>query len=194
VNPAAGFDLALGLRSLLRQDPEVIMVGEIRDSDTAATTLQAALTGHLVITTFHAGSAASAISRLIEMGMEPYQILSGVLAVLSQRLVRGLCERCSVPLASVAEKLDLPVREGRRPAGCPACWGTGYQGRIVLAELLALRAAAMHSAILARRDSAELARLAAESGCATLLDRATAAVEAGATSPEEVRRVLGFGV
>jgi general secretion pathway protein E len=193
VNLAAGFDLAVGLRSLMRQDPEVILVGEIRDRDTAETTLQAALTGHLVVTTFHAGSCAGALSRLADMGLEPYQLRSGILAILSQRLVRKLCT-CSSEIESETEKLQLPIQRGRQPRGCPACWQTGYQGRTLLAELLALSHPRLGPAILARSDAKELERAAVESGFTPLIHRAAAAVEAGVTSPAEVRRVLGFGI
>ncbi len=116
VNPVSGFDLATGLRFLLRQDPEVIMVGEIRDPATAEVAFQASLTGHLVLSTFHAGSAAACISRLSDMGIEPYLLRSGILAIVSQRLVRKLCS-CSQPIADEAELLGLPVASARG-----ACW------------------------------------------------------------------------
>jgi type II secretory ATPase GspE/PulE/Tfp pilus assembly ATPase PilB-like protein len=193
VNAAAGFDLDIGLRSLMRQDPEVILVGEIRDRETAATTLQAALTGHLVITTFHAGSSAAALSRLAEMGMEPYQLLSGILAVVSQRLIRRLCD-CGVPISSESDKLQLPVTAARTARGCEDCWQTGYQGRMLLAESLSLRDASLTAAILNRHDAVELERVAVRAGLIPLMARAAAAVESGLTSPEEVRRVLGFGI
>ena len=193
VNRAAEFDLAMGLRSLMRQDPEVILVGEIRDRDTAELTLQAALTGHLVITTFHAGSCVGALSRLSDMGLEPYQLRSGILAILSQRLVRKLCS-CATEIESDAEKLQLPIQHGKQPHGCASCWQTGYQGRTLLAELLSLNHSALGPAILARREAKELERAAIESGFTPLLERAAAAVGAGITSPAEVRRVLGFGI
>ncbi len=172
VQPAAGFDLATGLRSLMRQDPEVILVGEIRDRPTAETVFQAALTGHLVLSTFHAGSAASGISRLSDMGIEPYLLKSGVRAMLHQRLVRRACA-CA-------------------KAGCEACRHTGYRGRLVLAELLPPLTGELGEAVLARRDAQELARLADTAGMTTVFDRAKSAVEAGLTDETEVRRVLGF--
>ncbi|MGE0759957.1 MAG: GspE/PulE family protein [Pirellulaceae bacterium] len=193
VNPHAGLDLAVGLRSLMRQDPEVILVGEIRDRETASTTLQAALTGHLVVTTFHAGTATAALSRLAEMGMEPYQLSSGILAIISQRLVRRLCD-CAVPWDTEAQKLDLPAVVGRIPRGCEQCWQTGYNGRLLLAELLQLVEAQMQAGVLDEYDAAALERHAMEHGFVRLRERAIAAVEAGATSPGEVRRVLGFGI
>ena len=192
VNPAAGFDLATGLRSLLRQDPEVIAVGEIRDRATAEVAFQASLTGHLVLTTFHAGTAAGAIGRLVEMGIEPYLVRSGLVAVVSQRLVRTLCP-CARPsnledVVDARSRLGLPVAPGRVAVGCPACLGTGYRGRMVLAECLDPARLPPSG----RADLASLEALALETGMVRLWDRALRAVEAGLTTPAEVRRVLGF--
>ncbi len=191
VNAAAGFDLAAGLRFLLRQDPEVIMVGEIRDRATAETVFQASLTGHLVLSTFHAPSAAGAISRLSEMDIAPYLLRSGILAIVSQRLVRRLCE-CAQPANDDDARLGLAVNCARLPVGCADCGGSGYRGRIALAEMLTLQHNALAGAILARDDQARLERLAIESGMTPLIRRACEAIEAGITSPAEVRRVLGF--
>jgi general secretion pathway protein E len=191
VNLAAGFDLTVGLRSLMRQDPEVIMVGEIRDRTTAEIVFQAALTGHLILTTFHAGSAASVISRLSEMGIEPYLLRSGILGIVCQRLVRRLCE-CSRPGTDDSDKLGLSVTTFRIPIGCDACHGTGYRGRIVLSEILRPDQTDVGRAILSRGDSAQLEKLARESGMLTRWQRACTAIEAGLTSPAEIRRVLGL--
>lgn len=191
IQPAAGFDLPTGLRSLMRQDPEVILVGEIRDRPTVETVFQAALTGHLVLSTFHAGSAAGGISRLIDMGIEPYLLRSGVRALLHQRLVRRLCE-CATPAADDGSFLGLPLVRAQEAAGCEACRGTGYRGRLVLAEWLPPLNGELGSAVLGRRDAVELARIAVASGMTTILERACTTVEAGATDPAEVRRVLGF--
>lgn len=191
VQPGAGFTLATGLRSLMRQDPEVILVGEVRDSETAETLFQAALTGHLVISTFHAGSAAGAISRLLDMGIEPYLLTSGLKTVVQQRLVRKLCE-CASPLAP-AESLGLPISQTRIASACDHCRHTGYRGRLVLAELLPPLAGSLRQAILQRQDTSELARLAVSSGMTSIFQRACAAVESGETDATEVRRVLGFG-
>jgi len=188
VQPAAGFTLATGLRSLMRQDPEVILVGEIRDRETVETVFQAALTGHLVVSTFHAGSAAGALSRLSEMGLEPYLLTSGLRAVLHQRLVRQLCS-CAV---AAKDLLGLPVKQARAARGCEACRGSGYFGRLALAELLPPLAGELNRAVLERRDAPELARLASAAGMTTVFQRALAAVESGQTDPAEVRRVLGF--
>ena len=190
-NPAAGFDLASGLRALLRQDPEVIAVGEIRDRPTAEVAFQAALTGHLVLTTFHAGSAAGAIGRLSDMGIEPYLLRSGVRAIVCQRLVRRLCD-CARPIDDPADRLGLPVDHALAPTGCPECAGTGYQGRLVLAEILVPDRGEVGRAILSRSDVNQLESLAIGAGLISLRERASQAVEAGLTSPAEVRRVLGF--
>jgi len=191
VNPTAGFDLAAGLRSLMRQDPEAIMVGEIRDRETAEAAFQASLTGHLVVMTFHAGSAAGAISRLSDMGIEPYLLRSGILGILSQRLVRQLCP-CRQPITDDLAKLNLPVADAWEAAGCEECLGSGYRGRVVLAELLLAEATELGRAILSRSDAPQLAALAAEAGMTPIWKRALAAVESSSTSPSEVRRVLGF--
>jgi type II secretory ATPase GspE/PulE/Tfp pilus assembly ATPase PilB-like protein len=191
VNPAAGFDMATGLRSLLRQDPEVMMVGEIRDRETAETVFQASLTGHLVLTTFHAGSAAQAINRLSDMGIEPYLLRSGVRAILCQRLLRRLCT-CAKSSADEEARLGMPVGVVRVPAGCPTCGGTGYLGRFVLTEMLLPQASQLGRAILSRSDARELERLAVEAGMVPQQQRATEAVAAGWTSPAEVHRILGF--
>ena len=191
VNPAAGFDMAAGLRSLLRQDPEVMMVGEIRDRGTAETVFQASLTGHLVLTTFHAGSAALAINRLSDMGIEPYLLRSGVQAIVCQRLLRRLCQ-CAKSSADENDRLGFPVGVVRIPVGCPDCAGTGYRGRFVLCEMLLPQRTELGRAILSRSDAAELERLAVEAGMTAQRERAYAAVAAGWTSPAEVCRVLGF--
>jgi type II secretory ATPase GspE/PulE/Tfp pilus assembly ATPase PilB-like protein len=191
VNASAGFDLATGLRSVLRQDPEVIMVGEIRDPATAEAALQASLTGQLVLSSFHAGSAAEAIGRLLDMGIEPYVLRSGLRAIVFQRLVRRLC-RCSRPAAGPDEWLGLAVRTARVAVGCETCAHTGYAGRTIVAEMLVLDRGDLGPAILARSDAATLERLAVGAGMIDRWARAAAAVEAGLTSPAEVRRVLGF--
>jgi len=191
VNRAAGFDLATGLRSIMRQDPEVIAVGEIRDRETAETAFQASLTGHLLLTTFHAGSAAAALSRLSDMGIEPYLLRSGILAVLCQRLLRRLCD-CAVEITDASEMLGLAIESARGPAGCDKCLSTGYAGRLPVAEMLTVEASEVASAVLARSDSKTLQCAACRSGMTTLWQRAIEAVAAGRTSPAEVRRVFGF--
>jgi type II secretory ATPase GspE/PulE/Tfp pilus assembly ATPase PilB-like protein len=176
--PGTDFDFARGLRSLLRQDPEVIMIGEVRDRETAATAIEAALTGHLVISTLHAGSACGVVGRLREMGVEPYLLTSGLKGILNQRLVRRVCAACRQPLAF------------RETLGCARCAGTGYRGRLLLAELLTLDAP-LRQAILDRADTATLEAAANHAGRQTIWAAAERAVADGLTTPAEVERVLG---
>ncbi|HWE40837.1 MAG TPA: GspE/PulE family protein [Isosphaeraceae bacterium] len=193
VNPAAGFDLATGLRSLVRQDPEVIAVGEIRDRATAEVAFQASLTGHLVLSTFHAGGAAEAIGRLVDMGVEPFVLRSGLRAVVCQRLLRRLCS-CARAIDRREDRLGLDVLNAFQAVGCPSCRGAGYRGRLVLAELLRPDLGDVGPAILARVDVRRLESLALAAGLVPLRERARTAVEEGLTSPAEVRRVLGFAM
>ncbi|HEX3449895.1 MAG TPA: GspE/PulE family protein [Isosphaeraceae bacterium] len=192
VNTAAGLTLELGLKSLLRQDPEVIAIGEIRDKNTAEIALQAALSGHLILTTFHAGSACEVIGRFLDMGIEPYVVRSGLRAVVAQRLVRRLCE-CAVATSRREDFLGLPVQHAKLPRGCELCRGTGYQGRTLLAELLSPETDELAGALLARSDVRQLERAAVAAGMIDRWERAITAVEEGLTSPIEVRRVLGVG-
>ncbi|MDA1230513.1 MAG: GspE/PulE family protein [Planctomycetota bacterium] len=201
VRPSSGFDLATGLRSLMRQDPDVIFVGEIRDPATAEAAFQAALTGHLVLTTFHAGNAAEAITRLLEMQIEPYLIRSGLRTVICQRLLRRICSNCcdkdgsSGPIASHSPDSPGTInKSGSLPAhriACAVCGSTGYHGRLVLAEMLDPNSPDVARAILNKQDAPAVARLAEASGMQTLPQRAATAVAAGQTSYEEVLRVLG---
>lgn len=176
VNPAAGFDLASGLRALLRQDPEVVLLGEIRDQPTAAAVFQAALTGQLVISTFHAGSACEAISRIAEMGIEPYLLRSGLALLIQQRLLRRLC-------ACANGKSE--------PAGCDDCQQSGYRGRIATAELLPPLSHEIAAAVLRHADATELQTLAEAVGMVPLRRRAEHLLAAGLTSSLEILRVLG---
>ena len=188
----SGFDMAAGLRAIVRQDPEVIMVGEVRDRGTAEVALQASLTGQLVLSSFHAGSASGAISRLLDMGIEPYVLRSGVLAVICQRLVRRLC-KCAQRDDRSAAAANLPAKSAWIPVGCPECHETGYRGRLLLAEFLRPSTNTLHQAILNRADANTIADLAKASGMIDLAARAVVAVESGQTSAAEVRRVLGSG-
>lgn len=193
IDSAAGFDFATGLRSLVRQDPEVILVGEIRDVPTAETALQAALTGHLVLSTFHAGSAAGAISRLREMGIEPYVLRSGVLGILNQRLVRRLCTCAAAVTAPTAlDRLGLDVAALWEAAGCERCQQRGFRGRVPVAEWLSVDSGPVVAAILAGCDAQELERAAVTAGMRTRWHAAADLVGTGTTTPREVRRVLGL--
>jgi type II secretory ATPase GspE/PulE/Tfp pilus assembly ATPase PilB-like protein len=180
VRPGTDFDFARGLRSLVRQDPEVIMIGEVRDRDTAGIAVEAALTGHLVISTLHAGSACGVVGRLLDMGVEPYLLTSGVKGIVNQRLVRRLCSACR-------------RREGQedwRAVGCDLCLGTGYRGRLLLAELVMIDPP-LRQAILARSDLRGLEEAAARAGRPTMAIDAKRAVAEGVTTNLEVERVLG---
>ena len=191
VNPAAGLTLEIGLKSLLRQDPEVIAIGEVRDRNTAEIALQAALTGHLTLTTFHAGGACEVIGRFLDMGIEPYAVRSGLRAVIAQRLVRRLCDACATPSDHPEDLLGLPVARAHIPRGCDACRQTGYRGRLAIAEILPPDSESIGRAILERADVRRLEAIAAEAGMVHRWERACRAVEAGLTSPAEVRRSLG---
>jgi len=191
VNALVGLDLAVGLRFLMRQDPEVIMVGEIRDRATAEAALQASLTGHLLLSTFHAGSAAETVGRLLDMGLEPYVLRSGLLAIVNQRLLRRLCS-CAQPSDDPDARLGLAVGRVLEPRGCSQCGGTGYRGRFLLVEMLTLARHELARAILARSETTVIEGLAVEAGMRTRWQHACRAVEEGLTSPAEVRRVLGF--
>lgn len=193
VNIAAGFDLNVGLRSLLRQDPEVIMIGEIRDPHVAEVAIQASLTGQLMITTFHADSAPTAVSRLLDMGIEPYLLRSGIIGIVCQRLLRTLCE-CSGETHDYDQFYGLPIDYARVPRGCDRCNETGYLGRALISEFLSFKDYNLANQILDTRDSRQTYRIAVESGMRSLWDRATDMVREGRTSPHEVRRVLGVSM
>ena len=171
VSPSTGFDFSLGLRSLLRQDPEVILVGEMRDPETARVAIEAALSGHLLFSSLHAGSSCGVISRLLEMGIEPYLLTSSLRLILNQRLLRKNCPKC-------------------KGNGCAACNNTGYQGRLLLLEAMVLNEE-MRRAILNRADRTTLEEIFINNGGITLVSHAIAAVKAGLTTREEVLRVLG---
>lgn len=191
MQPAAGFTFATALRSVMRQDPEVILVGEVRDRETAMAAFQAALTGHLVFTTFHAGSVATAISRLNDMGIEPYLLRSGIQALIGQRLLRKLC-RCAATMSADEGALGFAVASYRVPQGCEHCSSTGYTGRLVLAEMLPPLVGELGARILAKADAPRIESAARAAGMITLWERAVAAIRDGQTSPSEVRRMLGL--
>jgi len=177
--PGTEFDFARGLRSLLRQDPEVIMIGEVRDPDTAAIAVEAALTGHLVFSTLHAGSACGVVGRLLEMGIEPYLLTSGLKGILNQRLVRRLCPSCRRQEAT-----------GWQADGCERCAATGYFGRMLLAELLTVTEP-LRQAILTRSDTSALEAAACAAGGPSIWSAAADAVANGMTTMDEIERVLG---
>lgn len=193
VNPKAGVTFASGLRSILRQDPDVIMVGEIRDRETAEIAIHAALTGHLVFSTLHTNDAAGAATRLIDMGIEPFLIASSAIGIMAQRLVRKICERCKQPSAASPELLrSLGIAPGPvdfyRGEGCPACKNTGYQGRVGLFELMELNDA-VRGMIVAKASSASIKSAAAQAGFRTLRQEGLIKAAHGITTVEEVLRV-----
>jgi len=197
VSPKIDLTFANGLRSILRQDPDVIMVGEIRDSETAEIAIQAALTGHLVFSTLHTNDSASAVTRLVEMGTEPFLVSSSVLAVMAQRLLRRVCDQCRRELRPTAELLaevGLTTEQaaGRTlytsGTGCAACKQTGYRGRTGIHELLVVDDE-IRGLIMKNADASAIRRAAAASGMVTLREDGASKILAGETTIEEVMRV-----
>lgn len=193
VAPAIDLTFATALRSFLRQDPDVIMVGEIRDVETAQVAVQAALTGHSILSTLHTNSAATAITRLLDMGVEPFLITSTLHTVLSQRLVRRLCPQCRTPAEAGAWKpiinpVDLELTRHWKPVGCTACNGSGYLGRIALAELLTVDDT-IARLILARADAHDIEAAAVRGGMTPLWGDGLRKVGAGLTTIQEVLSV-----
>lgn len=195
VNPAIGFTFGTALRSFLRQDPDVMMVGEIRDTETAQIAVQAALTGHMILSTLHTNTAAGAVSRLLDMGVEPFLLGSVLTGVLAQRLVRRLCPQCRAPYdpgeapATLQPALAAQrVARLYRPVGCAACGDSGYAGRLALLEFLTVdpRVARL---ILHRADTPDIAAAAEAGGMRSLLFDGVAKAAQGWTSIEEVLRV-----
>lgn len=186
-----GFGWADALKAFLRQDPEVIHVGEVRDAATAAAAIEAGLTGHLVVTTLHAGSAAQVFTRLVDLRVEPHLVTSAVTAVFAQRLARRLCPACAVddPGAAARAPLGREPRP-RRAVGCAACLGTGHRGRLPLVEHATLTGASRR-AVLERQEEAALALALREAGQRTLLERGLELVAGGALGLAELERVLG---
>lgn len=195
VNPKINFTFASGLRAILRQDPDVVMVGEIRDAETAEVAIQASLTGHLVLSTLHTNDAAGAVTRLLDMGIEPFLVSSSLLAVMAQRLVRRLCAKCREAYEMTEEEMremglnpaTEPSRRAYRPGSseCSACQNTRYSGRTGIHELLLLDDE-IRSLILQRTDSGSIRNAAHKKGFRTLRQDGARKVLAGITSVEEV--------
>ncbi len=191
VDARTGMTFERGLRSILRHDPDVIMIGEIRDLETARAAIQASLTGHLVLSTLHTNDAASAPTRLIDMGIEPYLVASTLIGAMAQRLVRKICPQCKTPCGPDERKHwpadfepdpDTPVYRG---AGCPACRQTGYRGRSGLFEMMLINDA-LAEKIVARATAPEMIRIARSYGLRLLREDGWIKVRRGATTPEEV--------
>jgi len=195
VNPAQDFTYAVALKSILRQDPQVVMVGEIRDAETAAIAVQAGLTGHLVLSTIHSGVSAGAFTRLINMEIEPFMLASSVLGVMGLRLVRGNCPDCTQPyepepsrLKIVPEEL-MPEAQFRRGAGCDQCNHTGYANRMPVTELLAVTEP-FREAVLKKLQTSALEQIAIQQGMRTLWQNGLQRAVTGETTLEEIIRVV----
>lgn len=196
VNPKAGLTFASALRSILRSDPDVVLLGEIRDHETAQIAIEASLTGHLVLSTLHTNDAPSAVTRLTEMEIEPFLVGSALDSVVAQRLARRLCERCKQPyqpdpseIAALGFGAEQQVGPLYRPIGCASCSNTGYRGRLALHEVMTVTEEIERLAV-SRASSAEIARTAIAQGMITLRQDGWAKVQAGITSVEEILRVV----
>jgi type II secretory ATPase GspE/PulE/Tfp pilus assembly ATPase PilB-like protein len=191
-NDKAGFTFAKGLRAILRQDPDVIMVGEIRDMETLETAIEASLTGHFVLSTLHTNSAVATIARLLEMGLEPYLLASSVLGIIAQRLVRRICSTCRAEVTT-PPALRAMFRDGEpttffRGVGCPDCRGTGFRGRIGIFEVMRL-SEDLRALVLERATEIRLLETARLEGMTSLREECLALVARGETTLEEVLRV-----
>jgi len=182
ITPHGQMTFPTGLRSLLRQDPQVLMIGEIRDAETAKIAIEAGLTGHLLMSTMHSGTPAGAFLRLLEMGIEPYQVTSSVSAVLNQRLVRKLCKECKRKI----KKTGL-----FEAVGCDVCFNTGYKSRVLIAEMVQLDSQ-LRKAILAKADLEELEALLMCKGHTSMLADGERLISEGITTQEELNKVCGI--
>jgi len=183
ITPHGQMTFPTALRSLLRQDPQVLMIGEIRDAETARIAIEAGLTGHLLMSTLHSGTPAGALLRLLEMGIEPYQVTSSVSAVLNQRLVRKLCTKCKKKIES--------TRGEFKAAGCEECFNTGYKGRVLIAEMVQLDSH-LRKAILAKADLDELEYILKSKGHTSMFEDGQRLVHEGITTQDELNKVCGI--
>ena len=191
IAPKAGVTFDVGLRSMLRADPDVIMVGEIRDRQTAHIAVEAALTGHLVLSTIHTRDAPSALGRLIDMGIEPFLVSSAIDCIVAQRLVRMLCKHCKRPLKvseGVLAEHGLTGAEPYEPVGCSRCAGAGYRGRLGLYEVMSV-SEPIRSLILERGSIDDIVAIAVSEGMLRLRDDGMHKVREGLTSIAEVERI-----
>ena len=196
VSSKAGLTFATGLRAMVRADPDVIMVGEIRDRETAQIAVESALTGHLVLSTLHTNDAPSAITRLIEMGIEPFLVASALDCIVAQRLARMLCPHCkrrTIIPARVLQESGYKARvelEAYEPVGCRRCGGSGYKGRIGLYEVMRM-SPELQAMTLERRPAEAMRDIAVEQGMTRLRDDGLQKVRQGRTSIAEIARVIG---
>jgi type II secretory ATPase GspE/PulE/Tfp pilus assembly ATPase PilB-like protein len=195
INPAQEFTYAIALRSIMRQDPQVIMVGEIRDAETAAIAVQAGLTGHLVLSTIHCGVSSGAFTRLINMEIEPFMLASSILGVMGLRLVRSICPHCAQPCEPTPSQLKVipeafvSQAQFRRGAGCDQCNQTGYAGRLPVSELLVVNEP-FREAVLKKMPTSALEDIAIQQGMRTLWQNGLSRAITGQTTLEETIRVL----
>ena len=199
VNPRTGLTFAQGLRSILRQDPNIIMVGEIRDSETAGIAINVALTGHLLLSTLHTNDPATTLPRLLDMGIESYLVASTVNIAIGQRLVRKICEKCKIKISFTALEIEalsesLPIDSVNlketfyKGTGCNECSNTGYKGRLSIHEVLEINDS-VREAILRKSSSSEIKQVAVKSGMVTMLEDGLYKVMAGLTTVEEILRI-----
>jgi type IV pilus assembly protein PilB len=195
VNQKINMDFSRGLSSMLRSDPDIIMVGEIRDLETAKIAMEASITGHLVLTTLHTNDAPSSLTRLLEMGIESYMISSAVKCIVAQRLVRKLCEKCreetdisDIPLEDDIKHI-LKGKKIYKAVGCARCNNSGYYGRIGIYSVL-LVSKKIREMLLERKSTDSIKEVAREEGMRTLLEAAAEKVAAGVTSLEDMYRVV----
>ncbi len=190
VNEKAGVTFASALRSILRQDPDIVMIGEMRDFETAHIGVQASLTGHLVLSTLHTNDSISAIIRLVDMGIEPYLAASCMIGTVAQRLARRLCPHCRKEINPPAMMAKQGLTRAFAPVGCSECHNTGYRGRVGLYEQFVINEA-IQEAFVAGAAASKLRDIARESGFKTLWEIGLSAVQSGLTSPDELTRVAG---
>ena len=194
--PEVGLTFASGLRSLLRQSPDVVLVGEIRDQETADIAVKAALTGHLVFSTLHTNSAAGAMTRLVDMGVEPFLIASSVIAVAAQRLIRKICQNCKKPFEiteDVYQRLKLKPEDWKdvktfKGTGCEKCNGSGYHGRMAVIEVLTMNQE-LRELIIQKKSNDLIHEAAVRNGMETLFFNALGYFKSGQTTLDEVLRV-----
>ena len=192
INEKAGMTFGAALRSILRQDPDIIMVGEMRDTETAEIAIRAAITGHLVLSTLHTNDAASTVTRLVDMGVEAYMVATSLIGIVAQRLTKVLCPECKKPRMSTEEENELMGLDHSvqvyDPCGCPKCNNTGYKGRTAIHEIL-LATPSMQALITRGAKADEIQELAKKEGCHLLRDNVSELVQQGKTSMDELIRV-----
>ncbi|MBQ7192787.1 MAG: type II/IV secretion system protein, partial [Synergistaceae bacterium] len=190
VNEKAGVTFASALRSILRQDPDIVMIGEMRDFETAHIGVQASLTGHLVLSTLHTNDSISAMTRLVDMGIEPYLAASCMIGTVAQRLARRLCPHCRREILPPVMMMKQGLTKAFEAVGCQYCHNTGYRGRVGLYEQFVINEA-IQEAFVAGAPVSKLREIARESGFKTLWEIGLSAVQSGLTSPDELTRVAG---